>query len=438
MDDRTFAYYRGRALSLSVFLRHVSLARANLTTSAGKSARLLNLCADRYHFLVLFAAAMLEGVTTVMPANQSPGELDRLRAMCPGMQSANDESIAGICQLDHNYYDASASLDVFAQVPADCLVAELYTSGSTGTPSANRKRWAELVHGARRVAERFGLNRQQQHVVVATVPPQHMFGFELGVVLPLVTGIAVYHAKPFYPADLAQALRAVPAPRLLATTPVHLKACSQSVCDWPVIDLIVSSTAALPRELAIQARECLHAPIREIYGCSEIGAIATRDTSETDSWELLGDFRLRLEREQAYLESSILPQPLLLADQLALQDDGRFRLVGRKADLVKIGGKRGSLAEIGLRIRSIEGVEDAVVFMPSSEQGERQRLAALVVAPGLSASEIRRRLSQDIDAVFVPRQIYLVDSLPYSASGKLPRADLLAMLAANQNSESAC
>lgn len=437
MDDRTFVYYRGRALSVAVFLRHVSLARAMMPVASNRPARLMNLCADRYHFLVLFAAAMLEGVITVMPANQSSGELERLNSMHAGMQTVDDDTVADLCQLDHDYRDDLASMAVFMQVPEDRVVAELYTSGSTGMPSANCKCWAELVHGAQRVANRFDLSREQQHVVVATVPPQHMFGFELSVVLPLVVGVSVYHAKPFYPEDLAQALRAVPAPRMLVTTPIHLKACCGSACDWPAIDSIVSSTASLPQDLALLASQRLQAPVREIYGCSEIGAVATRNTTETDSWQLLGDFRLNLEGPRAYLESSILLQPLLLADQLSLQDDGRFCLVGRTSDLVKIGGKRGSLAEIGLRIRSIEGVDDAAVFL-ATKQGERERLAALVVAPGLGAGEIRRRLSQDIDAVFVPRQIYLVQSLPYSAGGKLPRADLLAMLASNQGSEAAC
>lgn len=438
IENKLFAVYRGRHLTVTDFLRHVLQARTLLHASGQADDRVMNLCEDRYHFLVLFAAAMLEGRVTVMPANQSEGELRRLRSAYPGMRTVNDETVVAICQEDNGDGQVPLTLDAIRELPADRVVAELYTSGSTGTPTANAKRWGELVHGAQRVARRLRLNASRQHLVVATVPPQHMFGFEMSVVLPLVTGVAVFHGKPFYPDDIDRALQSVPEPRMLVTTPIHLKACMQEQRDWPTIDFILSSTAALSAHVAAQAGKALRAPIHEIYGCSEIGAIATRETNETDRWQLLGDFRLVVEHDHACLSSSILAQPLLLSDRLELQQDGTFRVLGRAADLIKIGGKRGSLAEITLRIKAIAGVDDAVVFLPSTREGRRERLVALVVARDLNPAEIRRRLSEDVDAVFVPRQIYLVASLPYNTTGKLPRSELLAMLAANQKSEQAC
>lgn len=444
-ENNPFAYYWGRCLTVSQFMQHVIQARMKLAAIRNSDAaraqtfKLMNLCEDRYHFLVLFAAAMLEGMVTVMPANQSQGELARLLDANPGMQIVNDGTVAVICQNNKNETGQVVfPYESFQAIPADSLVAELYTSGSTGTPMVNPKRWGELVHGAQRVAERFGLSRNRQHVVVATVPPQHMFGFEMSVVLPLVSDVAVYHGKPFYPEDIDLALQSVPEPKVLVTTPVHLKACMKDARAWPEIEFILSSTAALPDEVARKAGTALHAPIREIYGCSEIGAIATRTTTETDSWQLLGDFQLEFDTDRIFLKSNILKQPLLLSDRLAMQDDGSFQLIGRAADLIKIGGKRGSLAEICMRIKAIDGVEDAVVFLPSMQANKRERLVALVVAPAVTPGEIREQLSRDIDAVFVPRQIYLVAKLPYSTAGKLPHSELLAMLAANQKREHAC
>jgi acyl-coenzyme A synthetase/AMP-(fatty) acid ligase len=386
----------------------------------------------------LFAAAMLENYVTVMPANQSEGELARLKQANPEIRVMSDEDVLPICQLRQFKTDALLSREVLLELPQDRLVAELYTSGSTGTPVANHKRWGELVHGARRVAARFDLNRDAQHVVVATVPPQHMFGFEMSVVLPLVCGIAVHHGKPFYPEDIQYALQAVPEKRMLVTTPVHLKACVTVKVDWPKIDFILSSTATLPKDVAETATAVMQAPVREIYGCSEIGAIATRTLIENDSWEVLGDFRLDSDGDAARLTSSILYVPLQLSDRVAVDTDGRFRLVGRAADMVKIGGKRGSLNEITLRIKAIPGVDDAIVFLPPRKEHKRERLAALVVAPGLSAKEIRQQVGHAIDPVFLPRQIYLVAKLPYTATGKLPKAELVAMLEENQKKAKAC
>ena len=57
-----------------------------------------------------------------------------------------------------------------------------------------------------------------------------------------------------------------------------------------------------------------------------------------------------------------------------------------------------------------------------------QRIAALAVAPGRSGSDILEALRQAIDPVFLPRPLKLVDALPRSETGKLPRAALLGML----------
>ena len=56
------------------------------------------------------------------------------------------------------------------------------------------------------------------------------------------------------------------------------------------------------------------------------------------------------------------------------------------------------------------------------------RLCAVVVAPGLSAGQLRAALRQRIDPIFLPRPMMFVERLPRNATGKLPRADLLALL----------
>jgi acyl-coenzyme A synthetase/AMP-(fatty) acid ligase len=109
-----------------------------------------------------------------------------------------------------------------------------------------------------------------------------------------------------------------------------------------------------------------------------------------------------------------------------LLEDGRFRLLGRDADMIKIGGRRGSLSDIAARIATLRGVVDQVVFMPAA--GETARPAALVVAPGRSAADLRQELAGLLDAVFVPRPLRVVERLPRDALGKLPRERLLEML----------
>src|SRR5262249_30409252 len=145
------------------------------------------------------------------------------------------------------------------------LVAIGYTSGSTGVPKGNLKTWgnfnASNAGNVRMLQAALGSNFH----VVATVPPQHMYGMEMSVLLPLLGDVSVHAGRPFFPADVATALAEVPAPRVLVTTPVHLRALIGSGVALPPIAAMVSATAPMPVELAKAAEERFGAPLLEVF-----------------------------------------------------------------------------------------------------------------------------------------------------------------------------
>ena len=81
----------------------------------------------------------------------------------------------------------------------------------------------------------------------------------------------------------------------------------------------------------------------------------------------------------------------------------------------------------------VPGVLDAVVFQPRKARGLVRRVAALVVAPGRSAAEVRSDFSRQVDPVFLPRPLLVVDALPRTEAGKLPQSVLEAALAGSQS-----
>jgi len=284
----SIAWYKGRLLDWRTFEKHVAQVRLSMlrqhadTDVVHHLPKVLNLCEDRYHFLVVFTATMLEGRTTVMPSNRSEGELTRVIEGNKGIQLISDPEIAAICQLDIDDCCDPIEWEINL-VPASMVVAELYTSGSTGTPSANAKTWSQLINGAQQVYARFGLNYFTQSSIIATVPPQHMFGFEMSIVMPLVCGVTIHHDQPFYPLDIQRALCEKQSPCILVTTPIHLKACITLRKGWPDIEFVMSATAPMPEEVARQAECIMKSEVREVYGCSEVGAIATRRMTENNS-----------------------------------------------------------------------------------------------------------------------------------------------------------
>jgi acyl-coenzyme A synthetase/AMP-(fatty) acid ligase len=124
------------------------------------------------------------------------------------------------------------------------------------------------------------------------------------------------------------------------------------------------------------------------------------------------------------------PQKLL--DVIEQEPDGSFRLLGRSLDLIDVAGKRASLADLTQRLLAIDGVQDGVFIQPDSGDGLVRRLAAFVVAPGLSTADVRSQLERAVDPVFSPRPLVFVEALPRNATGKLPRQALLALLAEHE------
>lgn len=304
----------------------------------------------------------------------------------------------------------------------------LYTSGSTGTPVAHRHSPAMFVAGAEMWAARLALG-DAPATIVATVPAQHMFGLETSVMLPLVrANTAVFEGRPFYPADIAAALQSASGNRILVTTPLHLRALVKEGLHLPPLHCIVTATAPLSATLARQAEDLWHAPVIEIYGSTETGMAASRETAKTDIFSLRADFALVQTGDGAAFRSAHFIGTVPVHDRV-VEAPGGFRLLGRGEDVIEVAGKRGSLSGLSAVLNTIAGVEDGVMFLPDAADAAIARPIAVAVAPGMTAAQIRTALRAVLPDVFVPRRVVLVDALPRNALGKLPAAALAALLA---------
>ena len=169
------------------------------------------------------------------------------------------------------------------------------TSGSTGRPKTYPKSWravcgstAQNIHVIR---ERLRLAGDATAWIVATVPPQHMYGMEFSIMLPLVGGLAVHSGRPLFPADIAHALEELPTPRI-GQHSCALRALVESAQSFPKADLIISATAPLDRPLAAAVERKLSGELLEIFGSTETCVIARRRTAHEDAWNLHEGVRL--------------------------------------------------------------------------------------------------------------------------------------------------
>jgi acyl-coenzyme A synthetase/AMP-(fatty) acid ligase len=242
--------------------------------------------------------------------------------------------------------------------------------------------------------------------------------------------LALCALRPFYPADIRTALEEIPGERVLVTTPTHLRALLAEERSLPPLRLILCATAPLAPAMAEEVEARYGAPLHEIYGFTEAGMVASRRTTLGPQWHVLPGVRVWRDADGAKVGGGHVEGEVAFTDVVELEDAHTFLLQGRGADLVNIAGKRTSLAYLNQQLNAIVGVDDGVFFMPDEDQAGVSRLTAFVVASGLSHKAIMAALRDRIDAAFLPRPLYLVDSLPRNAVGKLPREALLQLTAA--------
>lgn len=417
--EALFAVQEGRNVSVADFLRDATF----LATMLPPHRYVANLCADRYRFTVGVAAALLREQISLMPPNQTPAVLEELAVDFPDLYCVHDGNLA-TGSLPALAYPDRGETDALVQTipsfPAQQPAIVLFTSGSTGRPTPHQKSWGSLVDGALAAGRRLGIDAMKGGTIVGTVPQQHSYGFESTVLLALQHGLALHSARPFYAADIIARLEETARPRILVTTPIHLRALLAESCALPPVDLVISATAPLARQLAMDAERRFQAPLAEIYGCSEAGQLAVRKPVETEEWRCLDTIRLRQDASGTWAAQRTSPDEVLLNDVLDLRGPDGFLLHGRSKDLVNIAGKRTSLAHLNHHLNSISGVADGIFVMPDESADTTTRLMAFVVAPTLSHEAIMAALRQRLDPAFLPRPLVIVDHLPRNPVGKLP------------------
>ncbi len=426
------AYRGGRSISAGDFLADATVLSEQLPTCR----HVLNGCVDRYRFAVGLAACLLSGRVSLLPSTHTPEIVRQLAQFAPDAFCLTDDPGCAIELPLVRYPDDMPGRTAQLakgyrppRIPADQLAAIVFTSGSTGAPLPYRKTWGRLVGCIRHAVRALGLPAGWG-AIIGTVPPQHMYGLESTVLLAMLSENAFLAERPFYPADVCATILATPRPRTLVTTPVHLRTLLADGLELPCVELIVSATAPLSQELAIEAERRFAAPLVEIYGSTETGQIASRRTAEREAFTLLPGVRLRADNGQMYAYGGHVEQMTALCDVLEQRGADQFILHGRTADLVNVAGKRSSFGYLNSQLNAIPGVQDGVFFQREGDPGGItgiSRLAAAAVAPNLSVAELMSHLRRRLDPVFLPRPLVIVDRLPRNATGKLPQQALQAL-----------
>ena len=384
-----------------------------------------------------FAAALLgawhAGKRVFLGGDNLPATLEGLAPRVAGFAGDVPDRYAPL-QPQANV-DPSRALDALDE---DALELVVFTSGSTGAPSAIGKRLRQLTREVDALQAAFGeqLDGAQVH---GTVSHQHIYGLLFRVLWPLAAGRPI-QPRRFFHEDLVSALAEQPS--VLVATPAHLKRLPEQL-DWSALNgrlrAVFSSGGPLPSDAALQARALLGVAPTEVFGSSETGGIAWRRWSaDAPQWHPLPGVSWRIEDGCLAVSSPHLADSAWWQTQDRAEADAgqSFRLLGRADRIVKIEERRVSLDALEQQLRAHLQVQDVrVLVLP----GAREQLAAVVVPRAADAAQWsdaqRRQLAQQLgthlaqshDAVTRPRRWRFVDELPYNAQGKTTAVALAAL-----------
>ncbi|KAF2723342.1 2-succinylbenzoate-CoA ligase, partial [Polychaeton citri CBS 116435] len=338
----------------------------------------------------------------------------------------------------------------------DNIALVLHTSGTTGRPKGVPLQASNLLASANNVVEAYSLKPEDRSVLI--MPLFHIHGIVAGLLAPLLSGSCVVfpekgNLNPAFWQDFVEH-RAT----WWTATPTHQKI----LLSFPPppaetkIRFVRSCSSPLSPVVLRQLEKTFHAPVLEAYamtenahhistnpqkgsrkpgtvglpcasidlriidddggflGVDERGEVAIRGPSVMHGYRHNPDANAKAFTHDGYFRTG---------DQGLLDRDGYLQLTGRIKELVNKGGEKISANEIDNVILEHESISEAVAFaIPDDMYGEDVG-AAVVLREGckLTPASLREWLRAQIANFKVPSKIWVVDSIPKTATGKVQR-----------------
>lgn len=338
--------------------------------------------------------------------------------------------------------------------------AVIHTSGTTGHPKGAER---DMTRGGAISAVSFfaRVPVASADVVVIPAPLFHALGLG-GTLFAFIFGAQIVFQERFDPVEFCELIEANEATAGVVV-PVMLRRivdCDRSGVNPGALTalrwMLVSGSALQP-SLEQQSRGVFGPVVRNLYGSTEAGwvAIATPEDSELHpgtvgrpvtgvTVEILADDGTVLPPGEAG-EISVRSKTVFsgytedtesdtegrdalrydLGDLGYLTDDGYLFVLDRKDDMVVTGGENVYPAEVERVLCADPDVEEASVLGIADDQYGKILVAFVVAGPSdLTAEDVDARLRAHIANYKVPKHIWLVDALPYNATGKVLRRTL--------------
>jgi acyl-coenzyme A synthetase/AMP-(fatty) acid ligase len=426
--------WRDRSSSYAQLREHFERARARLAELALPAGAALMLDADFSPAAIAMLLAAIQQRCVVVPiaahVQADRAEYARISEARAWIRIGADDDYA-LERLD----PASTTHPLLAQLAASGhpgLV--LFSSGSTGAPKAS-------LHDLSALLAKYQLPRQQKRTITFLLF-DHIGGFNT-LFYTLANRGCVIALRERSPEGVCEAI-AKHRVQILPTSPTFLNLLLMSEAwqgrDLASLELITYGTEMMPERTLARLHELFpNVRLLQTYGLSELGILRSKSRSDDSLWVKVGgeDYETRVVDRVLHIraKSSMLgylnaPSPFDAQGWFNTQDevevDGEWlRFLGRKSEIINVGGEKVYPVEIESVLLELDNVVDATVW------GERHPITGNIVVAELRLREpedrkalskrVRAHCRERLAAFKVPVKIHVGDAARVSERFKKAR-----------------
>jgi acyl-CoA synthetase (AMP-forming)/AMP-acid ligase II len=406
------------------------------------------------------------------PQHAAEADLCASAAGCPHRWLLGIEGSGSTARASVSSVSAPAT-DSFAVPPSDPIDGDvaliMFTAGSSSAPKAvplTHQNLAASIHG---IATAYDLSAQDVTLVV--MPLFHGHGLVAGLLATLASGGTAYlpstgsfSAHGFWP-DMAR----VRASWYTAVPTIHRILVNRAAQEYPhssplALRFIRSCSAPLDMDLVTAVADTFHAPMISAYGMTETAHQAASNplplhgANKTHSVGLPTGVEVRITGSRGAnaragevgeicvrgpaLTGGYLNNPEANAEAFvdgwfrtgdlgSLDEDGYLVLKGRLKELINRGGEKISPGDVDAALLSSPKVFEAASFGEPDEIYGEVVQAAVILRPGVSATEdeLRDHCRAALVAYEVPERIHILSHFPRTAKGSIDRKALAGLFA---------
>ena len=348
----------------------------------------------------------------------------------------------------------------FPQVKADDVAVLLYTSGTSGLPKGVLLTYGNLQSDVDASIEYAAL--QHKHTFLGIIPLFHTFGLTAMLLAPIQLGSTVIYIARFSPVATLKALREHKA-SIVFGTPSMFAAVARlkdaTPDDFSHIYAIITGGEPLPAALREAFKQRFNVTLYEGYGLTETSPVVAINVPQRNRPGSVGGLVPGAEARVSDDNGNALPVgeigeiwlkgPMIMqgyhnlpketsealtpegyfktGDLGKVDADGFLYITGRKKEMIIVAGEKAYPREIEDVLLRHPGVHEAAV-VGKKDPGRGEAVVAFVIpkeGQAVQPEELRGfAREQGLAQWKVPKEIFVVEDLPRSPTGKVLKREL--------------